>query len=113
MKKFFKNINEWLNEHYFLWEEENREGVVRLWAFFITVILFVFLGITRLTGLDTMIQIWAGLVTFASPVIAGLVALFKREKWNPWYWFPILKGGVSGGLIAMLIVYLCRNLFGC
>lgn len=108
-----RRLNNWLNEHYFLWEEEEKEGCVRIAAFIITLILFVTLGITRLTGLDTMIQIWAGLVTFASPVIAGLIALFKRQKWNPWYWFPIVKGGVMGGLIAMLIVWICRGWFGC
>lgn len=113
MKNFFKNINEWLNEHYFLWEEENKEGTVRIISFIVTLALFITLGLTRWMHLDKMIQLWAALVGFASPVLAGIIAIIKRQKWNPWYWFPILKGGVIGGFLAMLIVYICRNLFGC
>lgn len=113
MKNFFKNINEWLNEHYFLWEEENREGTVRIISFIVTLALFITLGLTKWMYLDKMIQLWAALVGFVSPVLAGIIAIIKRQKWNPWYWFPILKGGVIGGFFAMLIVYLCRNLFGC
>lgn len=110
MKNFFKNINEWLNEHYFLWEEENKEGTVRIISFIVTLALFITLGLTRWMHLDKMIQLWAGLVCFASPVLAGIIAIIKRQKWNPWYWFPILKGGVIGGFLAMLVVYIVRML---
>ena len=108
-----RRLNNWLNEHYFLWEEENREGIVRIIAFIVTLALFITLGLTKRMHLDKMIQLWAALVGFVSPVLAGIIAIIKRQKWNPWYWFPILKGGVIGGFFAMLIVYLCRNLFGC
>lgn len=107
-----KKLNKWLNEHYFLWQEDDREGIARMIAFVITVALFLVLGITRLAKLDTIIQIWAGLVTFASPAIAAVIALIKRQKWNPWYWFPILKGSVIGGLLSMAIVWLCREYLG-
>lgn len=110
MKNFFKNINDWLNEHYFLWEEENKEGIVRIITFIFTLAFFIVLGVTKWIHLDTAIQIWAGIVTFASPVLAGIIAIIKRQKWNPWYWFPIVKGGVMGGLWAMLIVWLIRVL---
>lgn len=110
--KIFKNLNAWLNEHYFLWEEEEKEGIVRLWALLITIVLFVTLGLWFKEESALVIQIWAGLVTFASPLIAALKALFTRSKWNPWYWFPIIKGGIIGGLIAMLIVWVCRTGFG-
>ena len=106
--KILKNINNWLNEHYFLWEEETNEGIIRIIAFVVTLVFFVVLGLTRWMHLATAIQVWALVVTFASPVLAGIIAIIKRQKWNPWYWFPIVKGSVSGGLISMLIVYLIR-----
>lgn len=37
------------------------------------------------------------------PIIAGIVALVKNEKFNPWYWFPCGIGFVVGGLMAIIV----------
>lgn len=108
-----KKINRWLMEHGFLWEEDDeRAGLVRLYALVITFVVFMVLGLAFPTQSALAIQIWAGLVTFGAPAVAGIKALVKKQPWNPWYWFPILKGGVVGGLVAMLIVWILRNIFG-
>lgn len=50
----------------------------------------------------------AGFVTFVPPLFAGVVALIKKEKWNPWMWFPCIVGVVHAGLIAAAIVFIIR-----
>lgn len=108
-----RKINKWLMEHGFFWEEDaEKAGLVRLYALIITFVLFVVTGIVFPKHSALIIQIWAGLVTFASPVIAGIKTLVTKTKWNPQYWFPIVKGSVVGGLIAMLIVWIIRMCFG-
>ena len=108
-----KKINRWLMEHDFLWEEDDEKaGLVRLYALIITFVLFVIAGIIFPKHSALLIQIWAGIVTFAAPVVAGIKSLVTKTKWNPWYWFPIVKGSVVGGLIAMLIVWVVRMCFG-
>ena len=111
--KIFKNINEWLNNHYFLWYEETNEGFVRLLTGMVTFVLFLVLGFTRTASTELLIQIWAGTITFLPPVLAALIALFKRKKWNPWFWFPMVKGGVLCGVLAIVIIFICRRWLGC
>lgn len=108
-----KKINKWLMEHGFFWEEDDEKvGLVRLYALMITFILFTVLGIVFPQRSALLIQIWAGLITFAAPIIAGIKAIITKTKWNPWYWFPSVKGGVIGGLAAMLIVWIVRTCLG-
>jgi hypothetical protein len=108
-----KKINRWLMEHGFFWEEDDEKaGLVRLYALIITFVLFVITGIIFPKRSELIICTWAGIVTFAAPVIAGIKALVTKTTWNPWYWFPIVKGSVVGGLIAMLIVWIVRMCFG-
>lgn len=101
-----KRLNRWLNEHAFVWPwEDEREGVVHLWALFLTPILmfaayFIFADIT------IPFQIMLGLPAILPPIIAGIKALVTKTKWNPWYWFPIVIGTVIGGIFACLLFWI-------
>ena len=80
MKKMekFKKLNAWLNEHYILWQEDDKEGIVRIISFIVTLALFAVLGLVWPKNSALWIQLWAGIVTFASPVLAGIIAIIKR-----------------------------------
>lgn len=102
----FKKMNAWLTEHFPLWAWDGKEGVVHLWAMFLTIILMI---AWHFTGWDWAIywQTLAGIVTFGLPALAGIIALIKKQKWNPWYWFPAAIGVVIGGIISIVIGLIC------
>ena len=100
----FKKLNDWLNEHAPIWPWEGKDGVVHLWAMFLTpIIMFVMFFI--FPEITIPFQILFGSVSVLPPIIAGIKALITKTKWNPWYWFPILTGSVIGGLFGCFIYW--------
>ena len=98
-----KKINRWLNEHAPIWPwEEEKEGAVHLWALVLTPILMILLRIL-FADITLPFQILFGLAAFAPPIIAGIIALFKKKPWNPWFWFPIVAGTAIGGIFGCLL----------
>lgn len=104
-----KKLNSWLERFFPLWAWDEQQGPVHLLAIFLTIILTV---IWYFTGWDWAIywQSIAGLVTFGLPGLAGIVALIKKQPWNPWYWFPSVAGVVIGGFISIGIVLIISAL---
>lgn len=102
----FKKLSNWLEEHFPLWPWDEKEGPVHLWFIFITIVLTI---VWHFAKFDWAI-LWqglAGVVTFGLPALAGIIALIKKQKWNPWFWFPGVIGVVIGGLIAIVIGLIC------
>lgn len=99
-----KKLNAWLTEHAPVWPWEGREGVVHLWAMLITFISFMCIGIFGLDAVLICAILCLG-SCIGCPILAGIIALIKKQKWNPWFWFPCVIGVVFGGLFAMLICW--------
>ena len=95
-----KKLNNWLCNHCFIWNWEGKEGVAHLWAILIS---FVALALTGIFGWNvTFVCALLYLVPIIGlPVLAGVIALIKKQPWNPWYWFPIVIGTVIGGILAI------------
>lgn len=102
----FRKLSEWLEEHGILWAWDVKQGVVHLWAMFLTI---VFTVAGHFTGWDWTAywQTLAGIVTFGLPLLAGIIALVKKQKWNPWFWFPAVMGMVIGGIVSIIIAFIC------
>lgn len=100
-----KKLNAWLTEHAFVWPWEGREGVAHLWAM---LIAFLALLGTGIFGWDAVLvcAIIYLVPTIGCPILAGIIALIKKQKWTPWFWFPIVIGSVIGGLLAMLVCWI-------
>lgn len=100
-----KKIAKWLSEHAVVLGDGERESVVHLWCIVASFVLMTLFGILGWNGKAFE---WLCAVMFLGgsvvpPVVAGVVALVKHEKWNPWYWFPIVIGFVVGGIIAIVV----------
>lgn len=100
LNSMMKKLNEWLMEHFSLWAWDEQQGPVHLWSILITIVLTI---IWHFANLDWAI-LWqglAGIVTFGLPLLAGIIALIKKQPWNPWYWFPAVAGVAIGGIISI------------
>ncbi len=96
-----RRLSKWLGEHTF-WPWGEREGAAQIWAVFITIILTIVWHFARLDW-AILWQGLAGVSTFGLPILAGIEALVKKHKWNPWYWFPVAMGVGRGGIISISI----------
>lgn len=99
-----KKIARWLEEHAMVWPWQGKESVAHLWALILTPIL-MFVAFFTFKDITIPFQVIFGGVAVAPPIIAGIIALVKREKWNPWFWFPLVVGAVLGGIFACLIFW--------
>ena len=100
-----RNLNNWLCRNIPFWNWEGKEGVVHLWSIFIS---FVMLMLTGIFGWNvvTVCAILYLVPTIGLPILAGIIALIKKEAWNPWYWFPCVIGNVIGGLLAVFVCFI-------
>lgn len=104
-----KKLAKWLSEHAVILGDGGKDSVVHLYSIlisFILIMLFVLLGLKgqAFEWLCGVLYLGGSLVP---PIVAGVIALVKKEPWNPWYWFPIVIGNVVGGIFAIIISYIC------
>jgi len=101
-----KKLAKWLSEHFVLWPWDEKQGPLFLWFMFVIIGLTV---VWHFLKWDWAIywQSLAGIVTFGLPLLAAVIALIKKQKWNPWFWFPGAIGMVIGGLISIIIGLIC------
>ena len=107
----FKKLSKWLEEHGILWAWDEKQGRVHIWAIFVTIALAMIWNCRNLNW-AFLWQGLAGLVTFGLPALAGIIAIIKKESWNPWYWFPAAMGVVVGGIISIVMVLICKGVSG-
>lgn len=105
-----KKIAIWLNEHAVCLGDSLKANVVHLWSIVAAFVLMTIFGVMGWRGKEFEV-LCAVLFLGGSvlpPIVAGIVALVKKQKWEPWYWFPIVIGFVIGGILAIL----CGLMFG-
>lgn len=104
-----KKLAKWLSEHAIILGDGGKDSVVYLYSIlisFILIILFVLLG-WRGQAFEWLCGVLYLGGSLVPPIVAGAIALVKKEPWNPWYWFPIVIGNVVGGIFAIIISYIC------
>ena len=99
-----RKLNDWLCEHGIFWGWEGRDGVAHIWAIIISFLALLFTGIFGWNAVFVCAILYLG-SSVGLPILAGIIALIKKEKWNPWFWFPITIGCVIGGILAMFICW--------
>jgi len=100
-----KKLAIWLNEHAICIGDSLKANVVHLWCIVITFALMTLFGALGWKGKAfeylCMALFLGGSVL--PPIVAGIVALVKKQPWTPWYWFPVVLGCVFGGLLAIVV----------
>lgn len=79
--------------------------MLHLWCIVFTVVIMSVFGAFGWVG-NKFVWLMSVMClggTFIPPVAAGAIALAKREKWNPWYWFSIVIGIAVGVIMAVII----------
>lgn len=100
-----KKIARWLFEHAVVFGDGGKETVLHLWCIIISFALMTLFGVMGWKG-DEFVWLCAVLYLGGSilpPIVAGIVALVKKQPWNPWYWFSIVIGFVIGGFLAIMV----------
>lgn len=104
-----KRLNRWLKEN-FKWDYDTEtEGCYVLW-FALASFLTLFVGQFVFHSVETLFQVFCLGVTFVPPLVLGIVALARKERFNPKYWFLGVKGTVMGGLLACVLLFAIRGL---
>ena len=100
-----KNLAKWLSEHAWVLGGGGKDSVLHLWCILFTVVIMSVFGAFGWVGkeFEVLMAVMCLGGTFIPPVAAGVIALVKRQKWNPWYWFPIVIGIAVGGFTAVVI----------
>ena len=100
-----KKIAIWLNEHAVCLGDSIKANVLHLWCILVSAVVVTFFAAMGWRGKAMEILLAVLLLggTVLPPVIEAIHALVKREKWAPWYWFPIAIGNAIGTLIALVI----------
>lgn len=101
-----KKIARWLYEHHFpVMGDGGKDTTWYLWCIVIALVSMTLFGVMGWNGKEfeilCMFLFLGGCVL--PPVIAGIGALVRREKWNPWYWFPTIVGFAVGGILAIMV----------
>ncbi len=98
-------LAKWLSEHAWVLGDGGKDTTLHLWAILATAILmsvFVAMGWIG-TEFEVLMAVLCLGATIVPPIVAVTIAAVRREKWNPWYWFPIGVGVAIGGIIAIVI----------
>lgn len=104
-----KKINKFLNDNFRLWDHTDDEGrTIILTAMLSFIILFV--GQFIFNHVMLWFSVLCLVVTFVPPIILGVKAVVKKEKFNPHKWFLSIEGIVLGGLLACLVLFLIRGI---
>lgn len=104
-----RKINTFLNNTFKIYEHDDREGSIIIWnAIIAFVVLFV--GQFILHNVALWFSILCLGVTFAPPVIEGIRAISKKDKFNPKNWFLCIEGLVFGGMLACLVIFVVRGI---
>lgn len=100
-----KKIAIWLNEHAVCVGDSLKANVVHLWCIVIAFVLMTLFGVMGWNGkaFEVLCAVLFLGGSILPPIVAGIVAVVKKQKWEPWYWFPIVIGFVIGGLIAIVV----------
>lgn len=96
---------EWLNEHAICLGDSIKANVVHLWCVLISAVLVTVFAAKGWKG-DAMYYLLMVLLLGGAvlpPIFELFRSLLKKEKWTPWYWFPIAIGNAIGTGIALLI----------
>lgn len=100
-----KKLAIWLNEHAVCLGESVKANVLHLWCILVSAIIVTFFAAMGWKG-DAMYYLLMVLLlggTVVPPLFEAVRALVRREKWTPWYWFPIVIGNAIGTGIALLV----------
>lgn len=103
-----KKLAMWLNEHAIVLGDSLKANVLHLWCILISAVLVTVFAILGWTG-DAMYYLLMVLLlggTVLPPILEAIRALVKKDKWTPWYWFPIVIGNAIGVGIAMFICWI-------
>ena len=102
MKKFAR----WLvGAHFPVMGDGGKDTVWYLWCILIALLSMTLFGVMGWNGkeIEVLCMVLYLGASILPPIIAGVIALAKGEKWNPWYWFPTIIGFVVGGIIAIVV----------
>lgn len=100
-----KKLAIWLNEHGVVLGDSIKANVLHLWCILISAIIVTFFAAMGWRGnaMEILLAVLLLGGTVIPPLFEAVRALIKREKWTPWYWFPIVIGNAIGVGIAILI----------
>lgn len=101
-----KKIAKWLvGAHFPIMGDGGKDSVCYLWSILISLVSMTLFGAMGWNGKEFEILcmvLYLG-ASALPPILAGVIALAKHEKWNPWFWFPTVIGFVVGGLLAIVV----------
>ncbi len=102
-----KKLAKWLSEHAWVLGDGGKDTTLHLWAILATAILMSVFGAMGWIGIEfeILMAVLCFGATIVPPIVAVTIAAVRREKWNPWYWFPLVIGVVIGGLIGGFICF--------
>ena len=100
-----KKLAIWLSEHAVVLGSGGKDSVLHLWCIVISFVLMTLFGILGWNGkaFEVLCAVLFLGGSVVPPIAAGIIALVKHDKWNPWYWFPIVIGFVIGGILAIVV----------
>ena len=100
-----KKLAIWLSEHAVVLGSGGKDSVLHLWCIVISFVLMTLFGILGWNGkaFEVLCAVLYICWSVVPPIVAGIIALVKHDKWNPWYWFPIVIGFVIGGILAIVV----------
>ena len=100
-----KKLAIWLSEHAVVLGSGGKDSVLHLWFIVISFVLMTLFGILGWNGksFEVLCAVLFLGGSVVPPIVAGIIALVKHDKWNPWYWFPIVIGFVIGGILAIVV----------
>ncbi len=102
-----KKLAKWLSEHAWVLGGGGKDSVLHLWCVLSAMLFFIVVGLTGWNGDGFVLSL--GILCLGTsvlpPIVAGIIALVKRQKWNPWYWFPMAIGVAFGGFIGSFICF--------
>lgn len=107
-----KKLAMWLNEHAICLGDSLKANVVHLWC------ILVSFGLITLCAILTKCFDWKFDVMYyllmvlllggavVPPIFEAFRALVKKDKWTPWYWFPVAIGNAVGCGLSMIVCWI-------